>query len=214
MLLATVQHTGTWFLIYILEQITGKKVSLFKEVLYNRKKFELLHTHITTTDAGVHDKDILKHIRPWLMDALVNLYPTVIPIRDPLASLITRENRHPELNHEYIVHSFQYVAQLDKSNVFLFPIDLKESYAERLELLNGLAEFMKVPANTQTIKTIALNWNVKNSAGDASGLKKQYRKGYYKSIRRKLNSSCKLLESKPEIAAFLHHLGYGKFIWE
>lgn len=214
MLLATVQHTGTWFLIHILEQITGKKISLFKDVLYNREPFDLLHTHITTTDAGLHDKDILKHVRPWLLDALVMLYPTVIPIRDPLASLITRENRHPELNHEYIVHSFEYVAQLDKSNVFLFPIDLHEGYIERRKLLNELAKFLNVPADTQTIKTIALNWKVKNSAVDESGLKKQYRKGYYKSIRRKLNSCCKLLESKPEIAEFLHHLGYGKFIWE
>ena len=214
MILASIQHTGTWFLIDTISKLTGKRIALLKQILTDCEEFEFLHTHITTVNHGIHEKDLLKHLRPVFLDALITTYKTIVPIRDPLAALITRENRHPELNHYYILDSFEYVARMNKANTFLFPIDLYTTYEDRLVLANNLALFLQVKTDTDEIKRIAQDWSPQNTTADTTGLKRMYLQGNYKGIKKVLKDECHFLENKPKIAEFLHTLGYGKFIWE
>lgn len=37
---------------------------------------------------------------------MCNFFKTVIPIRDPMAAILTRETRHPQFRHFYIVDNF------------------------------------------------------------------------------------------------------------
>jgi len=66
-----------------------------------------------------------------------NFFKTVIPVRNPLAAMLTREVRHPQLRHFYIVDGFIALATefAKHPNVKFLPIDMTEDVAKRRQLL-------------------------------------------------------------------------------
>jgi hypothetical protein len=66
-----------------------------------------------------------------------NFFKTVIPVRDPMAAILTREARHPQLRHFYIVDGFVAMATefAKHPNVKFLPIDLATTIEQRAELL-------------------------------------------------------------------------------
>lgn len=66
-----------------------------------------------------------------------NFFKTVIPLRDPMSAILTRESRSPQLRHFYIVDGFVSLATefVQHPNVTFLPIDLPLSFEQRKELL-------------------------------------------------------------------------------
>ncbi len=219
--IASVQHTGVWFVINFLKQ--HSKIEKFIEYtnLINEKedaedgKFTLLQSHIAIDTHGIHKNDKIKHLKPVIINSLIKTYKTIIPVRDPLMSLITRHNRHPELNHEYIVMGFTYIAGLE--NVSFFPVDIKYNQenedTDRFNLLNALLAYLGLPTENY-VKKYAEDWEPVNTTEDYNYLKDSYKDKNWYAIMKKIPLEFKALSnSKPIIKPFLDKLGYGELAW-
>jgi len=97
---------------------------------------------------------------------LASMYKTVIPLRDPLASLLTRENRAPNLRHFCIVDAYVELArQLDgHPNVFFLPVDVHTEYENRKTLLINAVNHCGIDANQHedVIEKTAQEWQKEN----------------------------------------------------
>ena len=213
LLIASIQHTGTWFIIDLIEKLTGERVMLVENALKELMDFDILHTHITTINYGLGNKK-LSHMPFKILDTMIHAHKTIIHVRHPLLSIITRENRHPELNHYYIIEAFNYISTLTGNNIFFFPIDLYDNFSDRHRLLNDLCSFLSVKPEKSFKMKFTSKWKIKNSAADVTGLKHKFIKGDYKSIRKRLKEECFFLENRPEIHKFLKKLGYSNLIWQ
>jgi len=68
---------------------------------------------------------------------LCNFFKTVIPIRDPMAAILSREMRHPQFRHFFIVDGFVALATefAKHPNVKFLPIDVTDDVGVRRKLL-------------------------------------------------------------------------------
>ncbi len=68
---------------------------------------------------------------------MCNFFKTVIPVRNPMAAILTREARHPQLRHFYIVDGFVALATefAKHPNVKFLPIDMTEDVGTRRQML-------------------------------------------------------------------------------
>ena len=93
---------------------------------------------------------------------MINLFPTVIPVRDPFAAILTREARHPNLRHFFIVDNFIELAQIyhKHPNVIFLPIDLPWTEEQREEHLKKVALHcgLDIDSNLIHIKEYAKNF--------------------------------------------------------
>jgi hypothetical protein len=86
----------------------------------------------------------------WGIKLLANMHTTVIPVRDPLAMLLTRETRAPNLRHFHLVDAWvDVVRELgDHPNVFFFPVDLDYTedtkFDERKKLLMSVCSHCEI----------------------------------------------------------------------
>ena len=213
--IASIQHTGTWFIIDFLRQHSQiNKFIEFKDIVLlngsvSENKNTLLHSHIAVSNAGIHRNDRCKHIPPIILNVFMNTFKTIISLRDPMLSLITRLNRHPELNHEYIINAFNYVATL--KNVFFIPIDT--GVETRYTSLKQLLSYLGLPEENY-VKEYAEKWEAVNSTIDIYNLKEYYADGDFYNIFKKLPMECKLLiKSKNILKPFFKSWGYKNLLW-
>ncbi len=150
--------------------------------------------------ASLFEQGKVRDLHPYFIKALCNTYPTIIPIRPPILSLISRQNRHPDLTHEHIVHGFNIVANVLSSyhnvNFIRYGIDEEttkhdmDKFAKRLGL-----------------KPIDYEIPVKNETPDRGGLKERYYNG---EPLPEIQNEIDMLNSMPHIKEFLLTLGYTK----
>lgn len=213
----TAQHTGTWFVIYFIEKALNEQVILFKDLLFqNKPETNILHCHIAPTIEGIHPNDKLKHITPILLNSFVSAYKTIITVRDPVLSIITRQNRHPDFDHTYIIDAFGWMAELyfrKLPHVFFLPVDLFNNFAPRLSLLKSLCKFIGADANSGFVREYATSWILKNSTRDISGFKAKYLFGDFDAIKHKFPKEINALSTNLLIQKFMEDLGYRKLIW-
>lgn len=198
--LGTVQHTGTWFVIDVLKQLTSTDVTLTKNLKTNEyNSVPLIHTHLR--DGGLSLKDQSK---------LIAQRKTIFTVRDPILSLITRLNRHGELtDHEQIIDGFKYIADFaNSSNIFWFPVDLPTTLDEKIKILTDMEEFLGLENNPAIINSIANEWKVHNTTEDFKHLKELYNKGYLDEIYKLMPVAFDKLYRSPKIINFLKGLGY------
>ena len=97
---------------------------------------------------------------------LASMYKTVIPIRDPLASLLTREARAPNLRNFYIVDAYVEVARelADHPNVKFLPVDLDLTFDERRKLLEEVVIHcgIDIQQYDEQIGDVATHWKKEN----------------------------------------------------
>lgn len=214
--LATVQHTGTWFVKDIIEQLTHCKISLLEEVsasvIVQPPKDDWLHFHVGPNDLSTWPNDTSEHLKflghPYAK-AMATTFKTVIPLRDPMLSLITRQKRHPELVHTSIIDGFEFLSQLDDTNTFWFPIDQQLTLEERFCLIDSMCKFLDIESDSSVIAKIALEWEPKNSTPkDDEQLGSAYQKRDWEYLISRIPQSTKQLLTTPSIRDFLVERGY------
>lgn len=164
------QHTGVWFVLELLQghsEVRNGVMELRNMVGPQRGQITLIHTHF---GQGVtpHPNDAEKFIRDKVLNELIGIYPSVIPVRDPLLALITRQLRHPDLWHVYIINAFATMARelAGCPTVFFLPVDLYKSkaYEPRLSILQKLFAFLKLEEEDY-IRFWAAGWPRFNTVG-------------------------------------------------
>ena len=152
----SVQHTGTWFTCEFLLALHATHGTTKDDV---REWFMLEDGRQSLPDSddkrpviqshlSAGDVPIKKHISIDLAKQLTRCWPVIVPVRDPLLSLITHQIRHPLLDARYIVHALARLAELADHVTFL-PVDGPE--CRRVETLHNVAleaSGIMLPAHT------------------------------------------------------------------
>ncbi|NIX54763.1 MAG: hypothetical protein GWN14_02175 [candidate division Zixibacteria bacterium] len=119
------------------------------------------------------------------------------PLRDPVKSIISREQRHPELSHEFIPEAF---SKLHRLNAVFLPIDSDRDRAEVLETaLKGLG----LRGNE-----VFQDWPVFNTRGGY-----QMKLDYEAGIVPNMPEVDLLVEESKTIIPFLKSQGYKYMPW-
>jgi len=164
----SVQHTGTWFVLHMLEKF-GYNIVDSQRLLeggVNIDNPSVIHTHFPITGYDKIPFEEYKQMSANSIQCLSKIFKTVIPIRDPLAAILTREARHPELRHFYIVDGFVDMAQRmsGNSNVVFFPIDLNPDPNARRSLVEKILNHcgINTKGKQDIINSFANTWTAKN----------------------------------------------------
>ena len=148
------------------------------------------------------------------IELLTRLHKTIIPIRDPLACILTREARAPNLRHFYIVDGFLEVIKRYENhpNVIFFPVDLYEDVVDRADLLDNVLKHCGVsPEKEQSlVHETAYAWKKENSAENP--FREPYEQGDIDKIKGMMGASWAevryLKIHGGTIQPFLKRLGY------
>lgn len=151
-----------------------------------------------------------------------NLLKAVVPVRDPLAAILTREARHPQFRHFYIVDGFVALATefARHPNVVFLPVDMTEDPARRRELLVGVLEHLCLDPEQHggVLDEMAETWAPENET-PGNRFRDAYRAGDLDELRRMLGPKWAEVEYMRNmngiLLPFLRDLGYqrGDFIW-
>lgn len=225
----TVHHTGTWFCLRFLYQHskvcyiqTGNVTNLTDIDIVCEGKV-LFHTHMMGWQGdGLYGyglgKDRNKIPIKWNeVLEFSKAYYTISTIRDPLASIITRQKRHPGFSHQFIVDGFVELVKLSYQGLFIIPVDLysKKSQKERYTLLCKVLELVDLPEE-EYVKLWAKDWPVRNSIPGLGGtaLHESYALGDIAPIIQDIPDDYAYLKSKSRILKpFLQKLGYENLLW-
>lgn len=126
----------------------------------------LLHVHLPINDIRYFDDyfaDSLFH-RRWHFNLLnmrsqpvqtillfANMFKTVIPIRDPMAAILSREARHPQFRHFYIVDGYVALAKefARHPNVCFLPVDSTDEPGIRRSLVLNVMEHVGIDTDDE-----------------------------------------------------------------
>ena len=148
---------------------------------------------------------------------LCSMYKTVIPVRDPLASILTREMRAPNLRHFYIVDAYVEMARTlaGHPNVKFLPVDLDLTFDERRKLLEDVAIHcgIDIAQYDEVIGDIATHWKKENITPN-NRFHEPYEKGDINTIKEWLGQKwaevVHLKNMGGILVPFLSELGYNQ----
>ena len=205
-LIASIQHTGTWFLIDLLRNHPEVKDFWLEKDFdkIDEENISLIHTHMHLLNNEIFDQVKNK----------IDSYQTIIPVRDPMKSLITRHKRHPELDHSSIVYGFECISKLE--NVFFFPIDVYKRKSDRNKLIIDAFSFLGLSRPNVYIRRFARAWKPRRSTSKRSkiDLDKAYSNGQMDVIKNAMPEEYEILKDKEYIIRpFLESLGYKDLSW-
>ena len=212
----SVQHTGTWFLLNGLKRHSKLDDYILFEEMWEREpvpyKRYILHVHIGD---GGSPLTLPYHSTYMALDVMMRVLKTVVPLRDPLLSLLSRHKRHPMLPHFYLIDGFVYLAQVQK-NCFFLPIDiLKETKQvdRRKAALGSLFEYLRLEWEP-FIDEWAEQWKVVNENPVPYSELEWYRQGAVNKLRGLFPEEFDYLQSNAHIIKpFLSKHGYKNLIW-
>ncbi len=238
----TLPQSGTWFVLRLLEKC-GYQIKFAGDIIMNDRILDMekfstaLSTHIfpfyyqgspfkealpSYGGNPVQDYIVRKyHMCMGSIQLLASMYKTIIPIRDPLACLLTREARAPQLRHFYIVDGFLEVIKrfADNPNVYFLPVDLYSDADNRRGLIRrilidcGIGVWGK---NKEAIDKTAIEWKRENITPN-NRFREPYEKGDISKIKEMLGSKWAEVEHLKNhngtIMPFLRNLGYGELLW-
>ena len=241
----SVPQSGTWFVLRFFEKLdcriehTGEIMSRKENRALNQEGRIILHTHVFPfyynpapykeswpSFGGDPIQEYIVRVDKMSIGGiklLASMYKTVIPIRDPLASLLTREARAPNLRHFYIVDGYVEVVRelADHPNVKLLPVDLNLSFDERKNLLEEVVSHcgFNIEQHTEAINNLSKHWKRENITPN-NRFHEPYRKGDLKTIQKWLGQKwaevVHLKNFGGVLVPFLSSLGYNEkktLIW-
>lgn len=209
----TAHHTGTWFLLrFLLNHTRVYGVVEYHEIEKGQVTVEHLNKRVVHAHVGkkMMSSGILgETLSVNQAIELSRHVKTIIPVRDPLRMLISRESRHPELTHEFQVYGF---SRLQEFDAVYMPIDLYESTECRSRLLTETLAGIGY-GHEPYVEWWAENWPRHNTAG-SNELVEMYDNGDVEGIRKVIPREFDLLmDMSEEIIPFLKGLGYTNMIW-
>jgi hypothetical protein len=182
--------------------------------------YNLLHTHIGTVSSNdeLVGNDYCKHIMPPVLQYLMDTYNVVIPLRDPVRAIITRQARHPELGHMHILKAFEYLTHMD--GVFFLPVDLAGNFLDKMLISANLFKFCDLNMTEKTVEYIT-KWEAPtynkvyyDNKTQGGRLLKAYAKRNWKYMRESLGEELDYLkDNKQHIKAFMQEQGYKDLPW-
>ena len=203
-LVTSIQHTGTWFTIELCRLI--------------EKEVHQHHLYTTGEDVAHDDKPI--HRTPEQIMRICNRYWNIVPIRDPLAAVITRDVRLPHLSHCYIIEAMCWLAETHSENpfnAFYVPIDLlgSQEVEDRLRFIAWMFGDYGITTTSEELFTFVSEWKAPlYNVSLPSDLKADYRLGNYVAIKAALPMETGLLEKKCDILQpFFEEFGYRNLLW-
>jgi|TARA_Y100000310_G_scaffold334455_1_gene414264 hypothetical protein len=227
----SVQHTGTWFVLKFLERFGYKPapaINFFNGAIARIEERSALQVHLPVAnhlDMVVHpdpfevrNGDVASPLSLNSIIVLSKIFKTFMPVRDPLAAILTREARHPELRHFYIVDGFIHMAKYlsGNSNVMFLPIDLMDKPSQRQELLIRILKHCGVHINKEVhniVNEVAAVWEPVNDTPN-NKFREAYKEGNKGKIMFDIGAKTAEVEylknSASIILPFMKSLGYTK----
>ncbi len=225
----SVQHTGTWFTINFLKNFIPISYELTNTTLF--PEAAILHVHLPIKnymDFNSYSFNT-EFEKKWLSNLTTkrslpvpilllfcDMFKTVIPVRDPLAAILTREARYPQFRHFFIVDGFVALATefAKHPNVVFLPIDLYTNEMDRKNALIKVVNHCDIKINESIIDAVAKEWPIENNTPN-NRFKQLYNDGNIDEIRRLLGSKWAEVEYLKNMAAkilpFMDKLGYAGY---
>ena len=144
-----------------------------------------------------------------------NFFKTVIPVRNPMAAILSREARHPQLRHFYIVDGFIALATefAKHPNVKFLPIDMTEDVSLRRQMLLDVLIHCGIDATPHgaLLDEMAVKWEPRNSTPN-NRYAELYKENKFDEIKNLLGAKWAEIEYFQNMSAiilpFLSDLGY------
>lgn len=221
----TVQHTGTWLLIDLLTQherfasfvqcrnlfgflrsggsathaLSGSR--RITECINEQGGWTLMHSHVAATPDVEPDAGQL---------AMAYSLPTIVPLRDPLRSLVTKRQREPE-DVRSVFDAWVALARAADvlgDRFLAVPVDLLTSR----EVAARVLDYLELPWTT-AVERFVCAWPVVNSAGDYRE-KMLYQEGGFRRLEKLLGEDWgALCEREMELRPMLERCGYCDLAW-
>ena len=144
-----------------------------------------------------------------------NFFKTVIPIRDPFAAILTREARHPQFRHFFIVDNFVALATefVQHPNVKFLPIDMTDDVGRRKLILSDILKHCSIEPDEKILDEVATKWTPENIT-PGNRFKKLYEEGNIEELRMLLGPKWAEVEYLKNMASiilpFMTELGYSR----
>jgi hypothetical protein len=219
--LLSVPNTGTWFTLELLKL----SPQIEHVVDYNRgfwglfrKEYTreiLKYDEVPDLHSVIYRRHILGNKSHGDIDLICTGHNSVIPFRDPLASLISRRNRNPLQPQYEHIDALEYVATSPHIlSSFIFPIDTDEFKTNWVHRVN-LAECLYTFCGLDKIEFgVWAKENEKKNAMPEYPEQEAYLNGDIKAATKKCYGEYLYLKSKEKtIRPFMEHVGYKSAIW-
>lgn len=224
--LLSIPNTGTWFTLnllllhpeinYHIDYNSGFFGIGRKEL--NRYKFKYIGLK-DNVDKIIYRRHIMGPKTHGDIDLLCMGHKAIIPMRDPLASLISKKNRNPiEPAYEH-VEAFEYIATSPwAQKSFFFPIDTDEFKSDE-KSRHGLAldlfdSFLNIPIDNINDLYIWAKENEPKNAMEDYPERQAYLNGDIERATAKCKGEFEYLKSKKNVLIpFLKQLGYKDLMW-
>jgi len=221
-------HTGTWTTIAWLarhDQVKGLMLSTdVVDVLAGKPTIDQLQESGSYHQKFHQSMVYHEHVRPdhWsddqmcrtqLVMAMTN--PTVIPIRDPLSSLISYQNRASLQGREGTEGFLPMEHVIDRWVMMAKVFDILRENVEFIcwDLINGDPdELCRIALALGITEGQYLGAIINNSMGDYP-LKKAYQDGDRESLSQQVDGFQCLVDREELLRPFLERLGYSDLVW-
>jgi len=252
--LPTIQHTGTWFVIetlklhpdveayveaHLLRRLSQRGTPL-AQTMYDKESFSedgftIIQQHIPLWEKAKNLHSPGQGASDILFAALICSVPTILPIRDPLLSLITARNRREKNNVPvdivFMVHIWaQVVRDFEALNniadPFYLPVDLlgKAHTGIRIQCVERMMEHCGLEIENvctleghsvhSLVSDFCTEWPVVRSTKGKFENKDKYLEGDTGYFKKKMAKEWKELKAaEPLLRPFLERLGYENLIW-
>lgn len=208
-LLATVQHTGTWFLLDMLTSSRDVAGWTFKRKIREGDHLPYADTRSTVLQMHFGDEtytDLEEHLNE--LEFWIHALPTIVCLRDPVLSLISRQVRHPEIpSIAYLVDGFERIAKLRPLNVYFVNVDRPVVGRQQLAAIFDALEIS--PPSMAAVDA----WLPHNTSRPHP-LKRAYAAGDLDTVAAALPKSWpRLMQKRAIIRDFLQGHGYPSLPW-
>lgn len=228
--LPTVRHSGTIFLLEFFRLGGFPTVNLDRTLFAGdhipHHTAAVIHTHIDVNLPVVkalharapkpaHELAInfYEYLNLPLADALGRTLPMVIPMRDPLLSVITRHTRHPEqAPHTYLIRSWEWIHDAYGLQPFYVPVDQERSKSDRVSLLMAMLRHCEIQPWAHA-PGYAEAWKSVNSVAGATEARAAYARRDKGWFEEHFPEEWATLKSSHDVRRLFKKQGYEDLLW-
>lgn len=210
--IASVKHTGTWFLVSLLQKLGQGSIVPWAHSFEVGGGLPINWLHVHVPDYEDEEDEPRRYLEAALIDAFVvsGRYAVVIPVRDPVRSLITYRIRCGGGSLLHHARRFGTLARWweELRHVHWFPVDLG-GFSDRAASISVLARYVKHATNPEKFVELASSWEPENvTPPDGSGLREAYAAEDLDVIEEEFADELALLRSDERLLRFYGALGY------